>query len=138
MASLEPMTIELYEQFSDRMCFSQRTIGGIATWLWGLIENRYEITETVEHMRLPPDERSSFDRERALATSRGAYILLGMQPGDKLVYGHTHRPFVNEEATVANTGSWVNEGPADRPRNTYLVIKDGHMELKAFSRGAFP
>ncbi len=43
-------------------------------------------------------------------------MVLGMKPGDNLVYGHTHQPFINEEKTVANTGSWVDEGPADRPR----------------------
>jgi UDP-2,3-diacylglucosamine pyrophosphatase LpxH len=137
LASLEPMTIELYEQFSDRMCFSQRAIGGFATWLWGLVENRNEITENVGQMRLPPHERSDFDREGALATSAGAYLVLGMQPRDRLVYGHTHRPFINEEKTVVNSGSWVDEGP-DRPQNTYVVIEDGRMELRRFGIDPFP
>ncbi len=138
LASLEPMTIELYEQFSDRMCFSERTIGGFATWLWGLFENRNEIAEDVQHMRLPPHERGSFDRERALATSGGAYLVLGMRPGERLVYGHTHKPFINENNTVANTGSWVGEGQADRPQNTYVVIDGGRMKLRAFGRDTFP
>lgn len=138
LASLEPMTIELYEQFSDRMCFSQRTFGGIATWLWGLFENRNEIAGDIEQMNLPPEERSTFDRERALAISGGAYLVAGMWPGDKLVYGHTHKPFINEENTVANTGSWVDEGPADRPRNTYVTIDGGRMKLREFGRDPFP
>ncbi|HEY3273171.1 MAG TPA: UDP-2,3-diacylglucosamine diphosphatase [Methanocella sp.] len=138
LASLEPMTIELYEQFSDRMCFSQRVIGGFATWVWGLVENRNEITANVGQMRLPPHERSNFDRERALATSAGAYLVLGMHPGEKLVYGHTHKPFINEDKTVANTGSWVDEGPGDRPRNTYIRIEEGRMELRAFGKNPFP
>jgi UDP-2,3-diacylglucosamine pyrophosphatase LpxH len=138
LASLEPMTIELYEEFSDRMCFSQQTLGGFATWLWGLVENRREIAEDVQHMRLPPNERSRFDRERELATSSGACLVLGMRPCDRLVYGHTHKPFINEEKTVANTGSWVDEGPADRLRNTYVVIDGGRLELRTFGRDSFP
>ncbi len=138
LASLEPMTIELYEEFSDRMCFSERAIGGLATWLWGLIENRKEIADNVGQMKLPPHVRNDFDRERALATSAGAYLVLGMQPGEKLVYGHTHKPFINDEKTVANTGSWVDEGPADRPRNTYILIENGRMELKQFGKDPFP
>jgi predicted phosphodiesterase len=89
-------------------------------------------------MKLPPHVRNDVDRERALAMSAGAHLALGMQPGEKLVYGHTHKPFINEEKTVANTGSWVDEGPADRPRNTYVVIEGGRMELKQFGKDSFP
>ena len=55
---LQPMTIELYEEFSDRTCFSEWAIGGFATWLWGLIDNRKEIADNAGQMRLPPHERS--------------------------------------------------------------------------------
>lgn len=44
-----------------------------------------------------------------LALSEGKYPLLGMMPKEKLIFGHTHWPFINKEKTVANTGSWINE-----------------------------
>ncbi len=138
LANLEPMTVETYERWSDRMCFSERITGGIATRIWDLIENRNEADRKAMFIRRPPHERNGMDKVRDLATSKGAYMVLGMKPGEKLVYGHTHRPFLNDTNTVANTGSWVDEGPADRQRNTYVVIEDGRMELKVFDKDYFP
>ena len=138
LANLEPMTIEGYERLSERMCFTERITGGILSWLWDFIENGSDMGRKVGHIRKPPYERDHFDKVRELALSKGVYALLGMRPGEKLVYGHTHQPFINAEKTVANTGSWVDEGPEDRPRNTYVVIEDGNMELKEFGRDTFP
>ena len=138
LASFEPMTVEMYERWSERMCLGQNIAGGIASQLWEMIGNRHEAEAKVELMRKPPFERESLDKVSRLATSGGAYLVLGMKPGEKLVYGHTHRPSINEKKTVANTGSWVDEGPADRPRNTYVTIEDGRMELKVFDKEHFP
>lgn len=138
LANLEPMTVESYERLSERMCFTEEITGGILSDLWDLIENRHDMKKKASFIRRPPHDRGRLDRVRELALSKGAYVLLGMRPGDKLVYGHTHRPFVNDERTVANTGSWVNDGPADRLRNTYVVIDDGRMELRVFGRDPFP
>jgi predicted phosphodiesterase len=40
-----------------------------------------------------------------------------------LVFGHTHRPFVNKKENVANTGSWVTDA-ADY-YNTYVELQRG-------------
>lgn len=96
------------------------------------------MSKKADIIRRPPHERASIDQVHELATSKGVYVLLGMHPGDKLVYGHTHKPFINNEKTVANTGSWVVEGPADRPRNTYVLIENGQMELRRFGIDPFP
>lgn len=138
LANLEPMTIEYYEKLSLRMCFTERFTGGIASRLWDLIEEKSELSAKAWWMRKPPHERNALDRARALATSKGAGIVLGTRPGDRVIYGHTHRPFIDEEKGVANTGSWVDEGPADRLRNTYVVIKDGQMDLRTFGKDRFP
>ncbi|MGA9140371.1 MAG: metallophosphoesterase [Methanocella sp.] len=138
LSNLEPMTVDTYERWSERMCFSERITGGIATRIWDMVEKRNEDGDKAMFMRKPPHERTGIDKVRDLATSKGAYMVLGMKPGDNLVYGHTHRPFINEEKTVANTGSWVDEGPADRPRNTYVIIEDGQMRLKIFDKEHFP
>lgn len=137
-ARLEPMTIQLYEKLSEHMCFSEKITGGIATRIWDMVENRKSLDEQIEDIRKPPHERGNFDRVHALAVSKGAYVLFGMHPDESLVYGHTHKPYINEEKTVANTGSWVDEGPADRPRNTYVVIENGRMELRMFGKDSFP
>ncbi|WP_192498295.1 metallophosphoesterase family protein [Halorussus halophilus] len=45
---------------------------------------------------------------------------------DKLVYGHTHVPYVHPDNTVANPGSWKSTAPV---HNTFLVVEDGDIEL---------
>ena len=47
-----------------------------------------------------------------------------------LVFGHTHRPFVNKKENVANTGSWVTDATADY--NTYVELSNGQPRLYVF------
>ena len=53
-----------------------------------------------------------------------------MKPDENLIFGHTHRPFINKDKKVANTGSWVNELKEKEHQNSYIEINDGEMELK--------
>jgi len=32
-----------------------------------------------------------------------------MKTDERLVFGHTHGPFINKDKTVVNTGPWVND-----------------------------
>lgn len=57
---------------------------------------------------------------------RRAHAYLESVPEDKLVYGHTHRPYVRADNAVANPGTWKTSAPES---NTYLVIEDGVLEL---------
>jgi hypothetical protein len=41
------------------------------------------------------------------AKSKARYPLLGMQLNDILIFGHTHRPYIDIENRVANTGAWT-------------------------------
>ena len=65
-------------------------------------------------------------------------MLLGMRPDEILVYGHTHRPFLNKEGAVVNTGCWVDELSREKDQNRYLRIEDGRMDLRAFDVDEFP
>lgn len=138
LANLEPLSLESYEKISEHMCFTESALGGYASQLWDLLENRSEIKAKLGLIRQPPHERGGLDLVHDLAVSGGAYLAIGAKPGEKLVYGHTHRPFINAERTVANTGSWITEEPADRPRDTYVKIVDGQMELRHFGKDPFP
>jgi len=68
--------------------------------------------------------------EAAVATyprrERRAHAYLETVPEDKLVYGHTHAPYVHHENVAANPGSWKATAPV---HDTYLAIADGHIEL---------
>ena len=68
------------------------------------------------------------------AVSKGKCYLLGMKPDERLIFGHTHGPFINREKTVANTGSWINEpGISPENQNSFVEISEGNMELKFFN-----
>ncbi|SNZ11984.1 UDP-2,3-diacylglucosamine pyrophosphatase LpxH [Natronoarchaeum philippinense] len=57
---------------------------------------------------------------------RRAHTYLERIPEDKLIYGHTHSPYVHPDNVAANPGSWKSTAPV---HNTYLVIEDGDIEL---------
>lgn len=57
---------------------------------------------------------------------RRAHAFLERIPEDKLVYGHTHSPYVHPENVAANPGSWKSTAPV---HNTYLVIENGDIGL---------
>jgi UDP-2,3-diacylglucosamine pyrophosphatase LpxH len=50
-------------------------------------------------------------------------------PGEVLVFGHTHRPFINRKENVANSGSWVTDSPI---HNTYLRLEGRKPRLFVF------
>ena len=129
---LEPITLEMYEEFSEKMCFSEDIIGGLAGHLWDLVQG----SNLKEKMKKNPRERLESLKEtkkiHKLAISPGKNFLLGMKSDERLVFGHTHGPFINNEKTVVNTGSWINELESKEYQNSYVEISEGNMELKFF------
>lgn len=139
--SYEPMTLEMYEDVSEKMCFSDKLIGGIVSHVWDVIQGsdlkeKLEGTDITDRLKMSPRERlgSSEDPYKIynLANSKGKNFLLGMKPDEILVFGHTHDPFINKNKTVVNTGSWVNELDSKEYQNSYVEISEGNMELKFF------
>lgn len=147
--SLEPITLDEYEAFSEDMCFNEDIVGGIEGDGWDFVQKTKneierafnEIVEPfvktesfkVKMKENPRDRLESLNETKKIykfATSQGKYFLLGMKPDERLVFGHTHGPFINEEKTVANTGSWVNELEEKKYQNSYIEINNGVMELK--------
>lgn len=55
-----------------------------------------------------------------------AHDYLGTTAVDKLVYGHTHAPYVHHDNIVANPGSWKSTAPL---HNTYVEITEGELAL---------
>ena len=147
--NLEPITLEEYEGFSEAMCFNEDIVGGIEGDSWDLAQKaKSEIEETFNKVKEvfvkmesfknqmkndPRDRLDSLDETKKIykfATSPGKYFLLGMKPDERLVFGHTHGPFINKEKTVANTGSWIDELKEKKFQNSYVEINNGIMELK--------
>jgi UDP-2,3-diacylglucosamine pyrophosphatase LpxH len=77
-----------------------------------------------EILQLDPQERL---KESLKGVERKARSTV--QPGEVLVFGHTHRPFVNKAENLANTGSWVTAVPI---HNTYVRLEGGKPRLFVF------
>jgi hypothetical protein len=161
LANLEPLDIESYENLSDHMCFIEAKMGGLASYIVSLFRNAvlssplyglpqiYDLEQKLMDLTKAPHERPPeyIKNIEKLAESTGAYVLLGMKPDEKLVFGHTHNPCLNPpkkekfcmdpDGTIANTGSWVNE-KSKECQNTYVKISNGRMECKVFDEDDFP
>lgn len=138
LVNLEPLSIESYEKFCERMCFSEDLLGTYVSNLWNRIENRRGSWWRIKMIEDKPGNVASVQKMNDLACSKSKYLLLGMRPGERLIFGHTHVPFISEDGTVANTGAWMCEPEKTNCPNTYVKIENGRMELKSFGAGSFP
>ena len=53
-----------------------------------------------------------------------------VKPGEVLIFGHTHVPFMNKEENVVNSGSWVKDS---KPYDTYVELTEGKPRLFIYS-----
>ena len=75
----------------------------------------------------PLKKRKGFESVEDLSKSQTSRcILLGMTGDEFLVFGHTHRPFLDGENRVVNSGSWVQDAAIN---NTFVIIDDGKITL---------
>jgi len=80
--------------------------------------------QTAETLQLDPQERL---KETLKGVERKARSTV--QPGEVLVFGHTHRPFVNKAENLVNIGSWIKTAPV---HNTFLRLEGGKPRLFVF------
>ena len=147
LANMEPLGMDYYEELSERMCLTDDIIGGFLSYMYDLIQHPRLHVRLKELQRAPHERSHSYiNNIHTFAKSRGAYILIGMKPDEKLIFGHTHESFMypeptrecpNPEIMIANTGSWIDEKQNARQK-IYLKIDNGQMELKRFDEKNFP
>lgn len=129
---LEPFTMDMYEEFSEKMCFSEDVIGGVASQIWDVIQG----SDIKDKLEKNPRERFETSEESLkiykMAVSTGKCYLFGMKPDERLIFGHTHGPFINSDKTVVNAGSWTSELKNKDYQNSYVEIKDGNIDLKFY------
>jgi UDP-2,3-diacylglucosamine pyrophosphatase LpxH len=132
-SSLEPLTIDEYEYISEILC--NRTgglTGGLLTKLWDTLDMikssvKFGKNSKIYSIQKPPKERLDMNKIDKLCRSIAARsILLGMKENEFLVFGHTHWPFIENESSVANSGSWIKY---NKYYDSYLVIEEGRIEL---------
>ncbi len=134
LAVFEPLTIEEYESLCISLC--QRTgdfVGDILSIFWDTIHLGFKKGDkrqkTISSIVDVPESRRDMHKVEQLARSSIRNLFLGLSKNEKLIFGHTHRPFLEDD--VANTGSWVSDSPV---QNTYLRIENGKMELESYKR----
>ena len=129
-----------YKCFAENLCLAGDDTGNAASELWDMIQSSksvldglrrvpHDLRGALKSMMESPDDRLhgrhnidlSIDN---LAKSTSRTVYLGMKTNEYLIYGHTHKPFVDDENRVANVGSW-NKSPCDEYR--YMVIRDGKV-----------
>jgi len=97
---------------------------GDLNYAFSVIFHRANLRRAAAQLLLDPEERlkDSLGRveKRALAS---------VQPGEILIFGHTHRPFINRGENLVNTGSWVTSALV---HNTYVKIEGGKPRLFVF------
>jgi UDP-2,3-diacylglucosamine pyrophosphatase LpxH len=74
-------------------------------------------------------QRRPEDRLKDSLTKISSAACNEVKPGEVLVFGHTHVPFVNKAENVVNSGSWVKDAAI---YNTYVELSDGKPRLLVF------
>jgi predicted phosphodiesterase len=92
--------------------------------IYHVIVHGARLRRTAETLQLDPQERL---KETLKGVERKASSTI--QPGEVLVFGHTHRPFVNKAENLANTGSWITTTPI---HNTFVRLEGGKPRLFVF------
>jgi len=87
-----------------------------------MLVRRGSIRRTTDALQLDPLERLKEGNVEKRAIS-------SVPPGEVLIFGHTHRPFINKSENVANTGSWITTVPI---HNTYVRLEGGKPRLFTF------
>jgi UDP-2,3-diacylglucosamine pyrophosphatase LpxH len=129
----------------DILCHFMSDIDGVREEkLWNYLRRKFldlHYTVFTQHLerrlkRLPrslndgPEERLSENRLEVV--EKRAYEEVRNKPGQLLVFGHTHHPFVKDGEDMVNTGSWVTDS---KVHNTYVVIEDGRPRLFVYGHG---
>ncbi|HEY3421486.1 MAG TPA: UDP-2,3-diacylglucosamine diphosphatase [Methanomassiliicoccales archaeon] len=129
----------------DILCHFMSDVDGVREEeLWTYLRRRFldlHYTVFTQHLerRLKRRSRSLNDGpEERLAQNRlevvekRAHEEVRSKPGQLLVFGHTHHPFISKGEDLVNTGSWVTESKIYK---TYVVLEGGRPHLFVYGGG---
>lgn len=131
--TMEGMPLDVYEAFAAAQCRAGDGLGSLASLLWDAISLAGSgVSKLLKTGSSQPHDDIEYKDIYDVLTSGTAHLLCGAHPGDRIVFGHTHWPFITKDQRVANTGSWCTE-PGIPRHNTYVEISPDGMALKTFS-----
>ncbi len=140
-----PYDLELYQEFANVLCMKDDKTGGELDTLWEFwkvvlsLRRKVPLSKRIRsgvnlkdallkdaldfpEKRLSEEDLDKIEKEAIKMRENNK----SQFDDDYMVYGHTHRPFVDTGNCLANSGSWVSD--PDNPsvaKNTYLVIEPG-------------
>jgi UDP-2,3-diacylglucosamine pyrophosphatase LpxH len=83
-----------------------------------------DLAKITQRLHQRPEDRLKDSLDKINLTACNA-----VKPGEVLIFGHTHAPFVNKAETVVNSGSWVKDAVI---HNTYVELSGGKPRLFIF------
>jgi UDP-2,3-diacylglucosamine pyrophosphatase LpxH len=123
---------------SDEEGAFEQDVWGLVTKAWSeikyflttiLLLKKKEVNLTAKMLQNAPETRLADTIEDV---DRRAFKEQGDRPKQILVYGHTHRPFINRQENLVNSGSWVTDAAV---HGTYVEITGGRPRLFVFGKG---
>ena len=123
---------KVYDSIASPLCSTAGVTGTAASKLWSCIDPSIH-GDYMKSVQKPTSERlkgkhNAIDTVEKLAQSKSRSIYTGADGW--LVYGLTHRGYVDEMSRTANSGSWGRNG--DDSRLDYMIIEDGMPKLCAY------
>jgi len=130
--TMEGLPLEVYEAFAAAQCRAGDGLGSLASLLWdGISLAGSGVSKLIKTGSSQPHDDIEYQDIYDVLTSGTAHLLCGAHPGDRIVSGHTHWPFITKDQRVANTGSWCTEAGVPR-HNMYVEISPEGMSLEEF------
>jgi UDP-2,3-diacylglucosamine pyrophosphatase LpxH len=123
---------KVYDSISALLCSTAGVTGTAASTLWSCIDPGKH-ADYMKSVKKSTSERlkgkhNALDTIEKLAQSKSRSIYAGADGW--LVYGHTHRCYVDEDSKTANTGSWGRNG--DDCGLDYMIIEEGRPKLCSY------
>jgi UDP-2,3-diacylglucosamine pyrophosphatase LpxH len=123
---------------SDEEGAFEQDVWGLVTKAWSeiryflttiLLLKKRQVNFTAKMLQNSPETRLA---DSIQDVDKRAFREQGDKPNEILVYGHTHRPFINREENLVNSGSWVTDAAV---HDTYVEISGGRPRLFVFGKG---
>jgi predicted phosphodiesterase len=83
-----------------------------------------DLAKVAQRLHQRPEDRLKGSLNKINSTACNA-----VKPGEVLIFGHTHVPFITKAENVVNTGSWVKDAAI---YNTYVELSGGKPKLFVF------
>jgi UDP-2,3-diacylglucosamine pyrophosphatase LpxH len=125
---------KLYDSISSMLCNSAGVTGSAASAIWAAIDPEAHL-DYMKSVKKSTSERlkgkhNALDTVEQLAQAKSRSIYSGAEGW--LVYGHTHRGYVDLDSKTANSGSWGRNDDVDDCGLDYMIIEEGKPKLCSY------